>query len=377
MRVVIAPDKFRGSLTAAEVAWAIGQGVRRVVPDAQIDLAPLADGGEGTVGALVAATGGTIHQTIVSGPLGELVTAGFGLLSDGKTAALAMADASGLDLVPHHRRDPTLTSTRGTGDLILAALRTGADHLIVGIGGSATNDGGAGMAQALGFRLLDAAGADLPPGGGMLGQLDRIDASGVDLRVRQARIEVACDIANPLCGPYGASHVYGPQKGATPEQVDRLDANLAHLAAIIRRDLGVEVLELVGGGAAGGLGAGLVAFAGGKLRSGIDLVMDAVGLRDRLAGADCCFTGEGCLDATTGSGKTVAGVAALARSVGVPTFVLAGTVGPGAEVILERGATAYFSICPGPITLDEAVTHAGRLIELAAEQVTRTFLARV
>ena len=375
MRVVIAPDKFRGCLSATEVAQAIARGVRRACPAATIDLAPMADGGEGFVEALVEATGGSIQTARVPGPLGAWIDAHFGLLGDGGTGVVAMAVASGLSLVPLDRRDPTLTTTRGTGGLILAALNLGVDRLVVGIGGSATNDGGAGMAQALGYRLLDFYGVEIGPGGGALDRLDRIDPTGVDPRIEATSIEVACDVANPLCGPAGASHVYGPQKGATTAQVRQLDANLHHFARIIQRDLGVAVLDLAGGGAAGGLGAGLVAFTGAKLRSGIDLVIDAVGLRARLAGADLCFSGEGSLDATTAHGKTVAGVAALARSLGVPTLVLAGAVGPGAEAILAQGVSAYFSICPGPIRLEQALAEAAALLEVAAEQATRAFRA--
>ena len=375
MRVVIAPDKFKGSLSASEAAWAIGRGVLRADPSAIIDLAPMADGGEGIVEALVEATGGWTVEVDVSGPLGEPTRSRFGLLGDGQSAVLEMASASGLGLVPIGQRDPTRTSTRGTGDLILAALEQGIDRLIVGIGGSATNDGGAGMAQALGYRLLDRDGREIGPGGGSLSGLDQIDASGVDPVISRATIEIASDVANPLCGSDGASRVYGPQKGASPEQVEQLDRNLAHLAEIIRRDLGVDVLGLPGGGAAGGLGAGLVAFAGASSRSGIELVMEAVGLRDRLESADLCFTGEGALDASTASGKTVSGVAGLARSLGVPAFVLAGTVGLGAEAILGQGASAYFSICPGPASLDQAISRADDWLALAAEQATRAFLA--
>ena len=378
MRVVIAPDKFRGSLTAPEAAAAIARGVLRADPDALFDLAPMADGGEGTVEALVAATEGYSVEATVSGPLGDPVVARFGVMGhvgEANTAVVAMADASGHALIRLDRRDPTRTSTRGTGELMLAALAHGGNRLVVGIGGSVTNDGGAGMAQALGYRLLDRAGRDLPPGGGALGDLDRIDASGANRAIRGFQVEVACDVTNPLCGPLGASAVYGPQKGATPEQVERLDANLAHFARVIRRDLGVDVLDLPGGGAAGGLGAGLVAFAGGTLRPGIDLVIAATDLPRRLAGADLCLTGEGCLDATSAASKTVAGVGRLARSLGVPTLALAGTIGPGAEAILDCGVAAYFAICPGPATLDRALAEADAWLALAAEQAVRAFRA--
>ena len=375
MRVIIAPDKYRGSLTASEAAAAIARGILRVDPVAELVPAPLADGGEGIDEALVTATGGTWYEAVVSGPLGALIQARFGLLGDRTTAVVAMAVASGLSLIGPERRDPVRTSTRGTGELIRAALESGITRLIVGIGGSATNDGGAGMAQALGWRLLDADGHEIGPGGGSLADLDRIDGSQVMPLVRTATIEVASDVSNPLCGPTGASVVYGPQKGATPDQVERLDANLAHLARIILRDLRMDIRDMPGAGAAGGLGAGLVAFAGATLRPGIDLVLDAVRLRDHLAGADLCITGEGSLDASTASGKTVAGVARLARSLGVPTIALAGTIGPGAEQIRACGVTAFFSVCPGPVSLDDALGHADVWLADTAEQVIRVFLA--
>ncbi len=377
MRVMIAPDKFKGSLTASEAARAIERGVLRADPEAVIDLAPMADGGEGIVEALVDATGGRQVEVEVQGPLAAPTLARFGLLGDGRSAVVAMSAASGLNLVPRESRDPTRTSTRGTGELILAALGRGVRRLIVGIGGSGTNDGGAGMAQALGYRLVDSGGREVGPGGGSLDALDRIDASAVDPLLAQAdlEIEVACDVDNPLCGPNGASRIFGPQKGASPDQIERLDANLARLARIIRRDLGKDILDIPGGGAAGGLGAGLVAFGGASLRSGIGLVMDAVGLKRRLQGADLCLTGEGMLDTSTISGKTASGVAGLAASLGVPTIVLAGTIGPGAEAILNVGASAYFSICHGPTSLEGAMAQADAWLALSAEQATRAFLS--
>ncbi len=374
MRVVIAPDKFRGSLTAPEAARAIGLGVRRADPAAKVDLVPMADGGEGTVEALVEATAGTFREAIVSGPLGDSALARFGILGDGSTAAIEMAAASGHALVPPGSRDPTRTSTRGTGDLMLAAIRAGATRLVVGIGGSATNDGGSGMAQALGFRLLDRDGRDLGPGGGPLRDLRAIEPGPADL-LAGVSVLVACDVANVLCGPDGASVVYGPQKGATPEMVVELDENLGHLARIIARDLGPSVAEVPGGGAAGGLGSGLIAFAGGRLVPGIDLVIEAVGLADRLIGADLCLTGEGAIDASSASGKTAVGVARLARSSGVPCLALAGSIGPGAGATLDAGLDAYFAIAPGPGTLQESIARAAGWLADAAEQATRAFLA--
>jgi glycerate kinase len=374
MKVIVAPDKFKGSLTAPEAAHAIARGIARAAPSAEIDLVPMADGGEGTVEALVEATGGEYGEALVTGPMGHPLLARYGKLGDGRTAVIEMAAASGLVLVRQADRNPLEASTFGTGELILAAIEAGADRLIVGIGGSATNDGGAGMAQALGFRLLDADGIDLPPGGGPLDRLDRIISPEIH-RLRGIEIAVACDVANPLCGPTGASAVYGPQKGATPEDVVILDRNLARLARIIERDLGMTVADRPGSGAAGGLGAGLIAFAGGKLEPGVSLVIEAVGLAGRLEGADLCLTAEGSIDGSSAFGKTAVGVARLAKALGCPTLAIAGSIGPGAESVLLEGVDAYFSLCPGPTTLGDAMSHAAEWLERAAEQAMRAFLA--
>jgi glycerate kinase len=376
MRVVIAPDKFKESLSALGATEAMARGVASAEPAALVDRVPMADGGEGTVDALVAATGGSIREAQVTGPLGEPVVARFGLLGDGVTAALEMAAASGLVLVPAARRNPMLATTRGTGELLLAAIAAGARRVIVGIGGSATNDGGAGLGQALGFRLLDAQGHELDPGGGSLAALARIDSSGRRPELDGVVVSVACDVTNPLCGPNGASVVYGAQKGASPEMRAALDRNLAHFAQIAARDLGVAIKDQPGAGAAGGLGAGLVAFAAGTLEPGIELVIRAVNLARRLTGADLCLTGEGAIDEQSAFGKTAVGVARLARSLGCPTLALTGTINPGAEAVLEEGIDAYFSICPGPISLDQALRQAGILLEKATAQAVRAFCAR-
>lgn len=375
MKVVVAPDKFRGSLSAAEAARAIARGVMAADPSSLVDSVPMADGGEGTVDALVAATGGTISTVSVSGPLGEPVRATFGLLGDGRTAVLEMAAASGLALLPRDRRDPSRTTTRGTGELLLAAIDAGARRVILGIGGSATNDGGAGFGQALGYRLLDNHGRDLEPGGAALGALDRIDASAVDTRLSGLELAVASDVDNPLCGPRGASVVYGPQKGADRETIALLDRNLSHFAKIVERDLGKSILDIPGAGAAGGLGGGLVAFASGALEPGISLVIRTVKLAERLEGADLCLTGEGAIDASSAFGKTAVGVARLARSLGCPTLALAGTLGPGADAVLGEGIDAIFSICNRPLSLDNAVANASELLEHATTQAVRCFLA--
>jgi glycerate kinase len=375
-KVVIAPDKFKGSLSAAQAAEAMARGVVRAFPGASIDLVPMADGGEGTVDALVAATGGSYHEARLRGPLGEPVVARFGLLGDGQTAAIEMASASGLVLVPPERRNPLFATTFGTGELLLAAIAAGARRVIVGIGGSATNDGGAGLGQALGYGLLDAEGRELGPGGGQLDRLARIDPSGRLPDLEDVAVAVACDVTNPLCGHSGASAVYGPQKGATPAMIATLDANLAHFASIVARDLGIAIRDLPGSGAAGGLGGGLVAFACGGLQRGVDLIIDAVDLAGRLAGAGLCLTGEGALDNQSAFGKTAVGVGRVARSLGCPTLALAGSIGPGAEAVLAQGIDAYFSICRGPVSLEVAMTQAGELLERATEQAVRAFLAR-
>ncbi len=378
MRIVIAPDKFKGCLAAGGVAEAIARGVRAACSGAievAVDLVPMADGGEGTVEALVNATSGSLREARVTGPLGEERRATYGMLGDGKTAVIEMAAASGLVLVPPAQRDPMIATTRGTGELLLHAIAAGATNVILGIGGSATNDGGAGLAQALGYRLLDRQGNDLTPGGGPLADLDRIDASKVSPLLKSVSVRVACDVDNPLYGERGASAVFGPQKGATPEMVATLDHNLAHFARLIERDLGLSVGALPGAGAAGGLGAGLVAFAAGTLGPGIDLVIDAVGLEKRLQGASMCMTGEGALDASSAGGKTAVGVARVAKRLGVPTIALVGSIGTGASAVLSQGLCAYFSICSGPMTLDESMGCAASLLEGCAEQVTRAFLA--
>jgi glycerate kinase len=374
MRVVIAPDKFKGSLSAPQVVEAVARGIRAADPSAEIIGVPMADGGEGLVDALAAAGDGEIRPARVTGPMGESVDARFALF-EGGTAAAEMASAAGLVLVPRERRNPGVATTRGVGELLLAMVQAGARRVILGIGGSATNDGGAGMAQALGYRLLDSQGREIPPGGFGLESLDGIEPADGPRALQGVDVAVACDVSNPLCGPSGASAVYGPQKGATPEMVERLDRGLRRLADVIARDLGVEIADVPGAGAAGGLGGGLLAFANGRLKPGIDLVIHAVKLRDKLEGADLCLTGEGSLDAQSAYGKTAVGVARLARSLGVPTFALVGSIGEGAEACLNEGLDAYFPICPGPTTLDDAMARASEFLAAAAEQATRGFLA--
>ena len=367
MRIVLAPNAFKGSLTAVEAAEAMAEGVRRVLPDADVVSIPIADGGDGTVEALVAATGGSLHRLRVRGPLGQPVEASYGLIDGGAVAVVEMARAAGLALVPPDRRDPRSTTTFGVGELLQHAHDRGARRFIVGIGGSATNDGGAGMAQALGYHLLDAQGQELAVGGAALAGLDRIHVGGVHSDWSDSAVEVASDVTNPLTGPTGASAIYGPQKGATPEMVRELDVALGRLAAVIRRDLGRDVETLPGAGAAGGLGAGLVAFTGATLRPGADMVMDAVHLDDRLRGADLVLTGEGRLDSqTVRFGKGPAGVARRARAAGIPVVAIAGSVADHAEV-LEVFDGLEATVVSGT-TLEEAMTRARPLLADAAER---------
>lgn len=378
MKVVIAPDSFKGCLLSADVARAIADGVRAASAEAETVVVPLADGGEGTVQALVEATGGTYVSRTVEGPLGEPVEAVFGMLGDGHTAVVEMAAASGLPLVPEDKRDPTLTSTYGTGELIRAALNLGARQIIVGIGGSATTDGGCAMAQALGVEFYDKRGQRIERvTGGRLQDVAHIDMSRRDERVEGLRVRVACDVDNPLYGPEGAARVYSPQKGATPEQVELLDAGLKHLAEVIRKDVGVDVANMPGAGAAGGLGAGLVAFLGASLERGVRIVVEAVGLAEKMKGADLAITGEGKIDKQTAYGKTPAGVVEVAKPLGVPVVALGGSVAMETHVLHDVGFAAVFSIVPGPMSLEEAMQPetARRLLKLAGEQVTRLFMA--
>lgn len=373
MYIVVAPQSLKGSLDAPDVGEAIAAGIRRVWPDADIRVVPAADGGEGTVRALVAAMSGSLHRTRVAGPLGEPVDAEYGMLGGNRagTAVIEMAAASGLPLVPPNKRDPRVTTTRGTGELIRAALDAGARRLLIGIGGSATNDGGAGMAQALGVRLLDAQGNELPPGGAALSELARIDNSGLYPRLKDVEVQVASDVTNPLCGPEGASAVYGPQKGATPEMVAELDAALAHYGEILKRDLGTDVANTPGAGAAGGLGAGLLAFAHAQLVPGAQLVLETLDFAYILQGAALVFTAEGQLDSQTAYGKAVGAVAAAARKAGAHVVALAGSITADDTALEKLGIDAALSIVSGPMTLEESMANTSRLLTDAAARATR------
>ncbi|CAN5213106.1 glycerate kinase [soil metagenome] len=372
--MLVAPQSFKGSADAVVVAAAIARGIRRVWAEAEVDELPLADGGEGTVRALVVATNGTVRRAVVHDPLGREIEAEWGTLGDRRTAVVEMAAASGLPLLSRVERDARVTSTRGTGELILEAAASGAERIVIGIGGSATNDGGAGIARAFGYRFLDAQGNDLPDGGAALASLHHLEGQ-TDPRLIRPAIEVACDVRNPLLGPEGASAVYGPQKGATPEVVRELDAALTRYAEVVEAFVGRPVRDVPGAGAAGGLGAGLIAFLDARMRSGADLVLDAVRFAERVANADLVVTGEGRVDAQSAYGKLTQAVIRAAKGAGVPVAAIAGGVAEGYEALFDSGLDALELITPGPMTLDQAMAEAEALIEDAADRLARALRA--
>lgn len=370
-RIVVAPQAFKGSLDAPHVAQAIARGVRQIFPEAELTLLPVADGGEGTVRALVQASGGHTVTTRVMGPLERPVNATWGILGGGDVGVIEMAAASGLTLIRRQERNPLRTTTYGTGELIRHALDQGIRRLIIGIGGSATNDGGTGMARALGARFLDSHGQELRLGGGHLRYLDRIDPSGLDPRLKDLEIEVACDVNNPLCGPNGASAVYGPQKGADPQMIRELDAALERYAEILTRDVGKDVAHVPGSGAAGGLGAGLLAFTNATLRSGVEIVFHAIDLERKLRDADLVFTGEGRMDEQDLYGKAPMEVAKLATRLGIPTIAVVGSTGRDYHVVYDHGMDAVIGTTNRPMPLDRAVAESSRLVAEAAMRACR------
>jgi len=374
VRIVIAPQGFKGNLSSLQVSQAINNGIKRVIPDAITTIVPMADGGQGTMQALVDARGGEMIPVEVTDPLGGRGTAHWAFLSDKATGVIEMAAASGLSLVPPQKLNPLLATTYGTGELIKAALESGCRKLIIGIGDSATNDGGVGMAQALGVKLLDAKGEDLAFGGAALADLEHIDITAIDPRLAECDVLLACDVSNPLCGPQGASAVYGPQKGATEEMVVKLDAALAHYADIIKRDLGIDVSDVPGAGAAGGLGAGLIVFLKARVLPGVDVVIEATGLAEYLKEASLVFTAEGRIDSQTARGKVPVGVARKAKSFGLPVIVIVGEIADGYQAVYQQGIDAVFSIAPGPISLDQSMVEAEKLTTDLAERATRLFM---
>ena len=373
MKIVIAPDSFKESLTALEVAEAIEAGLKKVLPDAEYVKVPMADGGEGTVQSLVDATEGRLISAEVRAPLGNKVRAEFGLSGDGRTAIIEMAAASGLHLVPSEKRNPLHTTSYGTGELILAALDEGVEKIIVGIGGSATNDGGAGMLQALGALLLDANKQPIGAGGGCLQDLAAIDLSGLDKRLAGVEIVVACDVDNPMCGEKGASAVFGPQKGATPEMVQALDSGLQHFAALAARDLGLDIQSPAGAGAAGGMGGGVLLLPDARLQAGVKIVMEAVGLAEKVQDADLVITGEGRMDAQSVHGKTPIGVAHTAKAFGKPVIAIVGCLREDYEVVYAQGIDAVFPIIRQLGSLEEILQHGRDNLVSAAQNVARIY----
>lgn len=373
--IVLAPDSFKESLTAKEVCAAMERGILKGNPNVTCIHVPMADGGEGTMQSLVDATGGTVHTVMVTGPMGDEVEASYGISGDGCTGVLEMASASGIHLVPSEQRNPLVATTYGTGELIKACLEHGVSRLLIGIGGSATNDGGAGMVQALGGKLLDAEGKELAFGGGELGRLASLDLSGFDPRLQQVKVEVACDVNNPLCGETGASQVFGPQKGATSAMIEQLDSNLRHYAEMIKQQLGKDIIDYPGAGAAGGLGGGLLVFLNGTLKKGIEMVIDYTGLEEKVRLADMVWTGEGGMDFQTQFGKTPQGVALVAKKHGKPVVALSGRIGDGIEVLYDQGIDAVFGIMPGPASLTEALANGIQNVERTSENIIRFMTA--
>ncbi|MGO3727804.1 MAG: glycerate kinase family protein, partial [Enterococcus viikkiensis] len=370
-------DSFKESMSAKTACEAMARGIRKVLPEAEIIQVPMADGGEGTVDALVDGSQGTMVDVEVSGPIpSEKVKTYFGLLADKKTAVMEMAKANGIELLSKEKRNPLITSTYGTGEMILAALDQGVEKIIIGIGGSVTNDGGAGMAQALGAHFLDKAGQELAVGGGSLGKLAKIDLSDLDPRVKDTEIIIASDVTNPLVGPKGASQVFGPQKGATKEMVDELDKNLTHYATIIEQDLGIDIVDRPGAGAAGGLGAGLLVFTEASMQSGVNIVTELTHLAEKISQADYVFTGEGGMDFQTKFGKAPYGVAKIAKKYDKPVFACAGYIGEQVEVLYEEGMTAIFGILAKASTLDEALLSGEENLMRTVENITRVLITK-
>ncbi|GAK47595.1 glycerate kinase [Secundilactobacillus oryzae JCM 18671] len=376
MKFVLAPDSFKESMTAKEAAAALERGLRKVLPNATYQQVPMADGGEGTVQSLVDATNGQFVEEAVLDPLGQPTSARFGLLGDQTTAVIEMAAASGIQFVSEQTKNPLKTSTFGTGQLIRAAVeKHGATKIIIGIGGSATNDGGAGMAEALGVKLLDTNGKPIQRGGGHLDDLVTIDVSGVPEAIREVEIDIASDVTNPLTGEKGASAVFGPQKGATPEMIKTLDANLHHYAEVIKVQLGKDLEHQPGAGAAGGLGTGLLAFTNSQMRRGVDIVVEMTHLKEALKDADVVITGEGGIDFQTQYGKTPTGVSLAAKEVNPDATVIAvgGRIGDGLDTLYELGIRAIFPIVPGAMSLSEAMNSGQENLERVAESLGRLF----
>jgi glycerate kinase len=372
VKIVIAPDSFKGSISAMEAAQAMERGVKRCFPNAETIKVPIADGGEGTMDSLVMSTGGRKRAVQVTGPLGQNIDAAYGVLPDGQVAVIEMAQASGLTLIAADDRNPLVATTYGTGELIKKALDDGCRSFILALGGSATNDGGAGMLQALGLHLLDEAGDEIGWGGGHLARVRSIDDRDWDTRIAESQFLIATDVQNPLIGRTGATYIYGPQKGVTPHLLDQLEEGMTVWADLIEQTNGVRLHELAGAGAAGGLCGAFLAFFPATIQRGIDVVIEYTGINSHLVGADLVITGEGQIDAQTASGKTPMGIAQAAQQHDVPTIAIAGSVGKGIDTLYDYGIQAVFSIVNGPMTLEQAMNDAAQLIDSTTEQVVRT-----
>lgn len=368
--IVLAPDSFKESMTAKEACEAMERGIKKVNNQIKCIQVPMADGGEGTMQSLIDATGGEIYNRKVIGPLGNDVEASYGILGDGETGIIEMASASGIHLVSKKDRNPLVTTTYGTGQLIKACLDHGIKKLLIGIGGSATNDGGAGVIQALGGKLLDENGEELGFGGGELDRLDRIDLTNFDQRLKDISVEVACDVNNPLCGERGASNVFGHQKGATQDMIEVLDNNLRNYANVIKKELDIDIAEIPGAGAAGGLGAGLMVFLHASLKSGIDIVIEYTSLREKVKSADIVWTGEGSIDFQTKFGKTSYGVATLAKEYNKPVVAFAGMVGKEIDSLYEK-IDSIFCIMQGVVSLEEALINGKQNLETTSKNVIK------
>ncbi|MFM2486022.1 glycerate kinase [Celerinatantimonas yamalensis] len=373
MKIIIAPDSFKESMSALDVAQHIAHGFQEVYPNARYTLVPIADGGEGTVQALITSTHGQFIQTQVTGPLGEPVVAEFGVTGDGQTAVVEMASASGLALLTPEQRHPLETTSYGTGQLLLAAAKQGVKHIILGVGGSATNDGGAGLLQAIGVHLLDAMGQELKPGGGALNQLVKIDASGRDPIFDQCQITIACDVTNPLLGPQGASHIFGPQKGADPETVSQLEANLTHFAKVLEQQTGRMIAHYPGTGAGGGINAALLCYLNAELHSGVELIMSVLNLEEQLKDADLVITGEGRIDSQSIHGKVPIGVARLAKKYHKPVIGIAGSLSQDVKVVYSHGLDCVFSVILSPCSLETAFAQTEANIRLTARNIAKSF----
>lgn len=373
LKIVLAPDSFKGSISATKVCEAMSIGIRKVFPNAEILSVPLADGGEGTVDALVKATNGRIEKCRVINPIGEEIEAKYGVLGDKKTVAIEMAAASGISLIPEGKRNPLHTTTYGTGQLILNALKKGYKNFIIGIGGSATNDGGAGMAQALGVKFLDENGREITEymNGDLIGKCKSISVSSICPEIKKSKFTAACDVNNPLLGPDGATYVYGKQKGGNSTTIAKLEENMKNLYDIIESKLNIHVRDKQGAGAAGGLGAALMTFLSAELKTGIEIILMAVNFNNKIKDADIIFTGEGKIDRQTLYGKTISGVLKTAMKNSVPVIAIAGEVDIKNTDLYSNGLKAVFSICPYPMTTEEAMKNSSNLITWITEQICR------